>query len=248
MTQRERFSEAEVLILTHVPYCSPGHLETVLCREGVSFREVRVDLGELAHVDLRKPKAVAIMGGPMSVNDPLPWLADEVEAIRFWIAQGTPLIGHCLGGQLIARALGATVQRMPHTEIGWQKVTRHDEGEDSPWLAHLGEEFVVYQWHSDTFAIPHGAVPLMGSAHCANQAFAYGEHVLALQGHPEMTEALVRRWTTSWAELIDPSQPSQQSIERQLMGLSEKVAALHHVAEGFYQRWLTLALAPKSLA
>ena len=232
---------SEVLIFTHVDYCPPGHLSRVLQQRGIHYCEVRVDRGELAAVDLGRARAVAIMGGPMSVNDDLPWLADEDVALRELLARDVPLIGHCLGGQLLAKALGASVRRMPYTESGWQPLTRASGAAASPWLAHLPDTFDIFQWHGDTFALPEGAQPLLSSPWCDNQAFAWGERVLALQGHPEMTEALVREWLTDWHHLLDEQQPSQQSRARMLAGLEERVAALNQVAEGFYQHWLLQA-------
>lgn len=99
---------ADVLILTHIDYCPPAHLAQVLQARGCRFDVLRVDLGELRGYDLERPKAVAVMGGPMSVNDPLPWIADEVAALQRFIARDIPIIGHCLGGQLLAKALGAS--------------------------------------------------------------------------------------------------------------------------------------------
>lgn len=232
---------SDVLILTHVDYCPPGHLAQVLEARGRAFEVLRADLGELRGYDLERPRAVAVMGGPMSVNDPLPWIADELAALRRLIARDIPIIGHCLGGQLLARALGASVSRMPYTESGWQPLLRNPEAADSPWLAHLPERFDVFQWHGDTFTLPEGARLLLSSPWCDNQAFAWGDKVLALQGHPEMTEELVNLWLGDWAHLLDPSQPSQQGIDEMRENLGEKVRALNRVAEGFYERWLRLA-------
>ncbi|WP_049313248.1 type 1 glutamine amidotransferase, partial [Pseudomonas aeruginosa] len=100
---------SDILILTHAEFCPPGHLGAVLAARGLDFRVIRADLGELAGLDAERPRAVAIMGGPMSVNDDLPWLRDELALLRRFIERRIPLIGHCLGGQLLARALGATV-------------------------------------------------------------------------------------------------------------------------------------------
>ncbi|MBH3339290.1 type 1 glutamine amidotransferase [Pseudomonas mendocina] len=232
---------ADVLILTHIDYCPPAHLAQVLQARGCSFDVLRVDLGELHGYDLQRPKAVAVMGGPMSVNDPLPWIADEVAALQRLIARDIPIIGHCLGGQLLARALGVSVRRMPYTEAGFQLMQRRSESAGSPWLAHLPESFSIFQWHGDTFAMPKGAQPLLSSRWCDHQAFAWGDKVLALQGHPEMTEALIQRWLDDWAHLLDASQPSQQSIDEMRENLSENVRALNRVAEGFYAHWLKLA-------
>jgi len=231
----------DILILTHIDFCPPGHLACVLDTEQRDFQVLRADLGELAGYDLDRPKAVAVMGGPMSVNDPLPWIGAEIDVLRHFIRRDIPLIGHCLGGQLLAKALGAAVHRMPYTEIGWQPLSRPASAGNSPWLAHLPAEFPVYQWHGDTFDLPQGAQRLLSSPWCPNQAFAWGDKVLALQGHPEVTEELVRLWTRDWAHLLDETQPSQQARAQMLLDLPAKVAALNRVAEGFYRHWLRLA-------
>ncbi|MBG0847090.1 type 1 glutamine amidotransferase [Pseudomonas chengduensis] len=232
---------ADVLILTHIDYCPPAHLAQVLQARGCSFDVLRVDLGELHGYDLERPKAVAVMGGPMSVNDPLPWIVDEVTALQRFIKRDIPIIGHCLGGQLLAKALGAGIRRMLYTEAGWQHMQRRAEAVDSPWLAHLPAAFSIFQWHGDTFSLPDGAQPLLSSQWCDNQAFAWGDKVLALQGHPEMTEDLIALWLDDWAHLLDARQPSQQSIAEMHDDLSGKVRALNQVAEGFYAHWLKLA-------
>ncbi len=228
-----------ILILTHADYCAPGHLATFLEREGRDFTVLRADLGELDGYDLERPRAVALMGGPMSVNDDLPWIGTEIAALRHFIRRDVPIVGHCLGGQLIARALGAAVRRMPHTEAGWQPLARCDAG--SPWLAHLPSEFPVYQWHSDTFDLPEGAERLLSSHWCPNQGFAWGDRVLALQGHPEMTEELVRGWLRDWSHLLDETQPSQQGTRQMLADLPARIEVSNRVAEGFYRHWLKLA-------
>lgn len=142
---------SDILILTHAEFCPPGHLGAVLAERGLDFRVIRADLGELAGLDAERPRAVAIMGGPMSVNDDLPWLRDELALLRRFIERRIPLIGHCLGGQLLARALGATVRQQPYTEMGWQPMQR--ESRDSPWLAGLPERFSIFQWHGDAPAV-----------------------------------------------------------------------------------------------
>jgi len=232
---------SDILILTHVDYCPPGYLARVLDERQLDFSVLRADLDELDGYDLERPKAVAIMGGPMSVNDPLPWLDVEIAALQRFIARDIPLIGHCLGGQLLARALGAQVHRMPYREIGWQPLWQAIQTEPSPWLEHLPDEFPIYQWHGDTFDLPPGAQRLLSSPWCPNQAFAWGEKIFALQGHPEMTEELVQLWLNDFEHLLDETQPSQQSKRKMLEDLPEKVAALNAVAEGFYRRWLGLA-------
>ena len=228
---------SEILILTHVDYCPPAYLGDFLDARGESWREVRCDLGELDGVDLDQPKAVAVMGGGMSVNDPLPWIAQEIQALQHFIARDIPLIGHCLGGQLLARALGAPVRHMGYNEAGWQPVRRLAA---SPWLAHLPDEFPIYQWHNDTFALPEGAVHLLSSPWCVHQGFSWGNKLLALQGHPEMTVELIEEWFRDAGHLLDETQPSQEKRVQTCENLSLKVAAINRLAAGLYTYWLAL--------
>lgn len=234
---------SDILILTHTDHCTPGHLAQVLRAQQHDYRVLRVDRGELAGVDLDRPKAVAIMGGAMSVNDPLPWLAAEIEAIRHFLQRDIPIIGHCLGGQLLAKALGAEVQAMAFQEVGWQRLQQTSHPADSPWFSHLPAEFELFQWHGDTFDLPPGAQHLLSNSWCQNQAFAWGDKVLALQSHPEMTADLVDLWLTEAGYLLDASQPSQQSIAFMRENLGQRITQLNQVAEGFYRHWLHLAFA-----
>lgn len=141
---------------------------------------------------------LVVMGGPMGVHDHQehPWLLPEIEAIRASIERGVPVLGICLGAQLIATALGATVQRNPFPEIGWFEIATAPEAREHPLLVPLPDTYTAFHWHGDTFALPPGATPLGASQACASQGFAYGDRVLALQFHlestPESIEALIR--------------------------------------------------------
>lgn len=131
-----------------------------------------------------------VMGGSMGVyeHERYPWLRTEWTYIREAIDAGKTVFGICLGAQLIAHALGARVYPGPEKEIGWLPVEKTDAGRSSALLADMPEPFTVLHWHGDTFDLPAGAIWLARSAATANQAFSYGEHVLALQFHLEATE------------------------------------------------------------
>jgi GMP synthase-like glutamine amidotransferase len=135
---------------------------------------------------LRGLDLIIVMGGPMSVNDEaeLPWLRAEKQFIREAVQTGLPVLGVCLGAQLIASALGAPVYRNPHKEIGWFPVAK--EPVDGDWFL-FPARITVFHWHGETFDLPPGAVRLARSAACANQAFQIGRRVLGLQFHLETT-------------------------------------------------------------
>ena len=132
---------------------------------------------------------LVVMGGPMGAYDEkeYPWLAAEKKAIEAGVASGKPVLGVCLGAQLLSVVLGGSVSRNPVPEIGWFKVNMTPEGLAEPVFAGFPESYYAFHWHGDTFAIPPGAVHAASSAACANQAFVYKHKVVGLQYHLETT-------------------------------------------------------------
>jgi GMP synthase (glutamine-hydrolysing) len=164
----------------------------------VGFRIRYINFGRDPHAEpsLDGYHGLVLLGGPMSVNDTPhhPHLKTEIELVRKAIDRGLPILGICLGAQLIAKALGAHVQRSPETEIGWYDVEPTAAAADDPLLRHLQCPERIFQWHADAFDIPQGAVILARSAACENQAFRWGDKVYGLQFHLEVDEHLIERW------------------------------------------------------
>jgi len=133
---------------------------------------------------------LVIMGGPMDADDEVasPWLRAEKHFIAAAIAAGHPVLGVCLGAQILAEVLGGTVLRMEYPEIGWYPVQRTPEGGDEPFFSAWNEPSVVGQWHGDTFELPAGIEPALSSEACRNQAFVFDGRVVGLQFHLEWTE------------------------------------------------------------
>lgn len=173
----------------------------------------------------------------MSVNDDLPWIAPLLALIREAAGQEVALLGHCLGGQLISKALGGVVTRNATKEIGWGRVTVEDNAVARQWFGHRSH-FDSFHWHGETFSLPPGATRIMSSAHCSNQGFALGPH-LGMQCHVEMTRALIETWCDDGeAEIAASPGPAVQATERIRAEMPAKLEVLHRVAEGLYDRWL----------
>jgi GMP synthase (glutamine-hydrolysing) len=181
----------------HVPFEGPAYIESWAEKNGHSLTSTHFYKGdELPAID--DLDWLVIMGGSMNIFDEnLKWLNAEKEFISKVIDSGKTVIGICLGAQLIAHVLGARVYPNNEKEIGWWPVKLTKEGEKHPLLMDIPEEFATFHWHGDTFDIPEGAVHLMSSDVCANQAFLYKEKVLALQFHFETTESSVRDIVTN---------------------------------------------------
>ena len=231
-----------VAIFRHFVTEGPGYFSTYLERRAVPWRLIKVDEGEPIPRSAGSFGGLAFMGGPMSVNDDLPWIPPVLALIREAVARDVPVLGHCLGGQLMAKALDARVTKAPVKEIGWGEVQLDAEPEAAGWFGDR-ERFLSFHWHGETFAIPHGAKRLSSSPWCENQAFAFGPH-LALQCHIEMTEELVRAWCKSGAREIERSAgPAVQEVDQILSDLTPRLAALQRIADQVYDRW-TEALLP----
>lgn len=225
-----------VLVFRHIQHEGPGYLGDFLDRRKIPYRMVCIDQGEPVPSAPDGISALIFMGGPMSVNDPLPWVEDELRLIRQAIALKIPVLGHCLGGQLMAKALGARVSTNPVSEIGWHQTTRIDNPASRDWLAAIPQSAELFHWHGETFAIPDGATPLLQSRFCPNQAFVYGNS-LAFQCHIEMTVPLVKKWVDeSRGELV--TSDSVQSGEEMLRDLPARIGRLNRIADTIYTRWL----------
>jgi GMP synthase-like glutamine amidotransferase len=227
-----------IAIFRHAPTEGPGHFATFLDARRLPWRLIRVDAGDAVPDDAAAFAGLAFMGGPMSVNDDLPWIPPALALIRGAVARGIPVLGHCLGGQLMARALGGAVTRNPVKEIGWGRVRPVDDPAARAWLGDQGE-FDAFHWHGETFSLPPGARRVLASDHCANQAFVQDDRHLAMQCHVEMTEAMIREWCAVGAEEIAAADsPAVQTVERILADTPARLAPMTAVAERLYQRWI----------
>ena len=155
--------------------------------------------------------ALIVLGGSMSANDDLPFIRREIDCIRSAVTSRKPLLGICLGAQLIAKALGAKVYANSKREIGWESVTFTEAAQNDPVFHGLRSE-VTFHWHGETFDLPTGAELLASSAACRHQAFRFGDRVYGLQFHPEVMPQMISQWCREddgWADreatqAIDP--------------------------------------------
>lgn len=229
----------EILIFRHSPTEGPGYFAEFLDRHGIAHRTIKVDQGEPVPESIADIPGLVFMGGPMSVNDPLPWIPKLLHLIRQAVAADVPVLGHCLGSQLMSKALGGRVRRQRVKEIGWLPVRKVDSPETEKWLNGLAPQFEVFHWHGETFSLPPGATHLLKSRYCRNQAFVLGKS-LALQCHIEMTPALVRRWARDGAAEIARALPAAgvQRPAQMLTSLPGRAARLQRIADVLYTRWI----------
>lgn len=182
--------------MQHVPYEGLGTIAPWLERHGARITGTRWYEPDAIIPPVEQVDLLIIMGGPMSVTeeDEYPWLVQEKTFVREMIAQGKPVLGICLGAQVIASAAGGAVYPNGEREVGWFPVAAVASGNADAFA--FPAEFLPFHWHGETFDLPAGAVHLARSVACENQAFQLGERVIGLQFHPEVTPAVV-------AEFID---------------------------------------------
>ena len=227
----------EILIFRHAPHEGPGYLADYLGRHHQPWRLIRIDENGPIPSSIDGVSGLVFMGGPMSVNDPLPWIPRVTKLIQQAVAADVPVLGHCLGGQLISKALGGAITKNPVKEIGWLPVSRVDSPAAKPWLGDLPGEFEVFHWHGEIFSIPPGATRILASNDCANQAFVVGK-TLAFQCHIEMTGEMVREWARLGADDLAPLCATVQNPQAMTAELDRRVERLRGIADKFYGRWI----------
>lgn len=227
----------EILIFRHAPHEGPGYFADYLVRRGFPYRVIRTDQHDPVATSIDGVSGLVFMGGPMSVNDRLPWIPKVISLIQAAVAADVPVLGHCLGGQLLSKALGGRITRNRVKEIGWLPVEVVDTSAARAWFDGLPPRFEVFHWHGETFSLPSGATPLLTSRACRHQAFALGKH-LALQCHIEMTPDLVRRWVRVGAAEIATTSRTVQNERRMRTNLVARTERLHRIADKLYNRWI----------
>ncbi|QJR16402.1 type 1 glutamine amidotransferase [Usitatibacter palustris] len=230
-----------VVIFRHARTEGPGHFATFLDANRLPWRLVKLDEGEAVPASSEAFAGMGFMGGPMSANDELPWTQPVLALMRDAVARKVPVIGHCLGGQLLARALGAEVRVNPVKEIGWNRVEVEDKPLAKDWFGADLTEFVTFQWHGDTFAIPATGERILRGTHCPNQAYVVDDRHLGLQCHVEMTPEMIRSWCeTGESEVREArTSPAVQDVATMQAQMPARLPALNDVAQRLYRRWIT---------
>ncbi len=233
----EARQKGRILTILHQATSTPGRIGRFLELRGYELDIRRPALGEALPDTLEDHVGTVVFGGPMSANDPFPWVAEEMTLIGKALDADAPLLGVCLGAQLMARTLGATVSRHEAglSEIGYYPLRPTALGSELlPWPDH------VYHWHSEGFELPAGADLLAQGDVFPNQAFRYGQHAFAVQFHPEVTHEMMCRWTTKGAAKL--STPGAQPSDAHFDGWYRHDPAVCHWLEHFLDAWLDLTV------
>ncbi|HEU0201446.1 MAG TPA: type 1 glutamine amidotransferase [Burkholderiaceae bacterium] len=235
-------------VFQHDADAPPAYFAVWAAEAGLPVEIIRVDRGEPVPVHPERFSGLCFLGGSMSVNDPLPWIARTFDLICAADAAGVPVLGHCLGGQLLARALGGAVTRHSVKELGWGELRVTDTAVARDWLGvDDADPLGTFQWHGDRFELPPNARNFLSSPYCVNQAFVVergGYAHLGLQFHCEMTAELVTAWAADpnsarevEDELVRTGGPAVQSLDAMRSDLDNRVAQLNRFAARLYSQW-----------
>ncbi len=207
-------------VIRHVPFEDLGLIGPILHRAAIGYRYYDLFDGA-GPPDIASLSALILMGGPMSANDPLDYLTAERRLIDSALGRNIPVLGICLGAQLIAKALGANVYPNREREIGWFPLHWTDAAASDPLLSEVPDQHPVFHWHGETFDLPSASVWLASSARCRNQAFRHGDRTYAFQFHLETTPAMIADWLSQdincgdLRETTEPVDPERFAAEQE---------------------------------
>jgi len=195
MTKPPKDRRKPVLIVQHAHYEHPAALRRALEAQGIQSLWIHPYRGD-SYPSIDEIRGVLSLGGPMGANDEAthPWILPELEILKESVLSGRPTVGICLGGQMMARALGSKVVKAERVELGWFPLDLLPAAKEDRILGSVGTEPMVYQWHEDTFHLPDGATLLATTQACPRQAYRIGDHAWGFQFHPEADHQLVHEW------------------------------------------------------
>ena len=229
-----------VLVLRYARTEGPGHFATFLAAHGIEWRLAALDEGDPVPASGAPYAGLGFMGGPMSANDELAWTRPVLALMGDAVRRGVPVIGHCLGGQMLARALGGVVSRSPVKEIGWVPVRVEGNATAGDWFAGI-EGFTAFQWHEDAFSVPPGGERILTGRHCPNQAYVVDGRHLGMQCHVEVTAEMIETWCRAGASEIAGDlgkSPAVQDAATIRALTAQNLAPLTATASRLYARWI----------
>ncbi len=239
---------SRLLVFQHVAAEPLGTLDPLIRRRGHRIRFVNFERDPGAQPSMDRYRGLVVLGGPMNVRDrgERSHLMTELRVIEQALAQGKPVLGICLGAQLLAHVLGAPVREHSVPEIGWYPLELTDAGRADPLLGALAPAAPVFQWHGYTFDLPTGAVQLARTHTCEQQAFRWGENAYGLQFHPEVDPRLIGRWleTPGYAqEMRHPALP--HDAEQIARHTQSHAGPMQQRAEPLFEGFLDLVGRPQ---
>lgn len=222
------------------PGDGPGRFAEFLDERKIPWILFALDSNESVPVSAKTFSGIAIMGGPMSANDDLIWIPQILNLIKDAVDSDIPVIGHCLGGQLLSKALGGVVTENPVKEIGWNTVDVEDNHVAKIWLGEYLKSFTTFQWHQDTFTIPPNADRILTGRYCSNQAYVVNNKHLGMQCHVEITNSIIKRWCETGVSEINESKnsPAVQSVEEIIKNTPKFLPILTNIAISLYSQWI----------
>ena len=226
-----------VRIFRHIACEGPGYLGSLLDAQHIPYEIIAIDANEAIPGQLDDISGLVFMGGSMSVNDAFHWIEQELQLIRAARKLDLPMLGICLGSQLIAKALGGTVSKGKSMELGWAPVQKCHPVQQDGWCDELEDSFSVFHWHGEKFSLPEGTTLLLSSDCYPHQAFAIG-NTLALQFHLEMTADMVREWVGLYQEDVHSAGSCVQAETQILFEADERSRELQIVADYVFGNWI----------
>lgn len=226
-----------VRFFCHVACEPPGYLGTFLEKRGFPYEVICLDDGITVPGDLNEVAALVFMGGAGNVNEPTGWMHQELDLIQSATDRGVPMIGICLGAQLISKALGGSVRPGATLEVGWHPVEQMANASAQGWFSELPPQFEVFQWHAHTFSIPPGAVALLRSTCAENQAFVIN-NTLAMQFHLEVTPESIKELTLRYSSDLENESDCVQSAAAMTDCLDVRTRRLYEIADIVFGRWV----------
>ncbi|MFA5089087.1 MAG: type 1 glutamine amidotransferase [Candidatus Omnitrophota bacterium] len=251
MSKEERWASGisvknMLIIIKHIDIEGPGTAQAFWERAAVPMEIVELHKGRHLPTDISQAEGVIVLGGPMNVyqEKEFPFLKEENDFLIKAIKQNVPLLGICLGAQLIAKASGAKVRKSPVQETGWREVFLTDEGRGDEIFCGLDSPWPVFQWHEDTFDVPRGGSLLATGKECAHQAFKVGACAYGFQFHIEITEGDIRRWCSAYLK----EEEGEEKCRAMVLDYSRQEERYHQQANQLYRNFSRIISSRKVLA